>query len=122
MNNPEPPSSSESIAIVGMSGRFPKAKNLETFWGNLRDGVECISFFSKEDLAAAGVEPGALSDPNFVNAGGVLEDIDLFDASFFGFSARDAEIMDPQQRIFLECAWHSLEDAGYSPETYSGLI
>jgi acyl transferase domain-containing protein/acyl carrier protein len=122
MNNPEPPSGSESIAIVGMSGRFPKAKNLETFWGNLRDGVECISFFSERDLAAAGADPGALSDPSFVNAGGVLEDIDLFDASFFGFSARDAEIMDPQQRIFLECAWHSLEDAGYSPETYPGLI
>ena len=81
-----------------------------------------ISFFSEQDLIAAGADPAGLADSSFVNAGGVLEDIDLFDAPFFGFSARDAEVMDPQQRIFLECAFQSLEDAGYDSETYSGLI
>src|SRR5437667_7079058 len=116
MTSSEMPLAAESIAIIGMSGRFPKAKNLDEYWRNVRDGVECISFFSERDLASAGADPDGLSDPNFVNAGGVLEGIDLFDASFFGFSARDAEVMDPQQRIFLECAWQSLEDAGYNPE------
>ena len=111
-----------SIAVIGMSGRFPKARNLEELWGNLRDGVECISFFSEDELIASGCDPELLQDPSFVNAGAVLEDLDLFDASFFGFSARDAEVTDPQHRIFLECAVHSLEDAGYNPETYPGLI
>jgi acyl transferase domain-containing protein len=112
----------ESIAIIGMSGRFPKARNLDEFWRNLRDGVEGVSFFSEEESLASGADPEMLKDPSFVRAGAVLEDIDLFDASFFGFSARDAEIMDPQQRISLECAVHSLEDAGYNPETYPGMI
>src|SRR5215831_11251088 len=115
-------SAPENVAIIGMNGRFPKARNLDEFWRNLRDGVEGVSFFSEEKLIAAGADPELLKEPNFVNAGAVLEDIDLFDASFFGFSARDAETMDPQQRIFLECAVHSLEDAGYNPETYPGLI
>jgi acyl transferase domain-containing protein len=111
----------ESIAVIGMTGRFPKAKNLDEYWQRLRDGIECISFFSKDDSASSD-EYEVPSDPNFVNAGAVLEDIDLFDAPFFGFSARDAEVMDPQQRLFLECAWQSLEDAAYNPETYPGLI
>lgn len=114
--------SPESIAIIGMSGRFPKSRNLDEFWTNLRDGVECVSFFSEADLVYAGVDPSALDEPGFVNAGAVLEDLDQFDASFFGFSPRDAEVMDPQQRIFLEAAYHGLEDAGYDPERYSGLI
>jgi acyl transferase domain-containing protein/acyl carrier protein len=114
--------SPERIAIIGMSGRFPKARNLDEFWKNLRDGVECISFFSESDLSDAGVDPAVLDEPSFVNAGAVLEDIDQFDASFFGFSPRDAEVMDPQHRIFLEAAYHGLEDAGYDPERYRGLI
>jgi acyl transferase domain-containing protein/acyl carrier protein len=105
-----------------MSGRFPGARNLREFWQNLCNGVESISFFSDEEMAAAGVPASTLEQPNFINAAAVLEDIDLFDAHFFGFSARDAESMDPQQRFFLECAWESLEDAGYNPETYAGSI
>src|SRR2546426_12786182 len=105
-----------------MSGRFPGAHNTAEFWRNLSNGVESISFFTAEEMAPAGVPAWALDQPNFVNAGGVLDDIDLFDAHFFGLSARDAEIMDPQQRLFLECAWESLEDAGYNPETYPGSI
>jgi acyl transferase domain-containing protein len=112
----------EPIAIIGMSGRFPGARNVVEFWNNLRAGVESISFFSDRELSSAGIDPAVRAQPNFVNAGGLLEGVELFDASFFGFSPRDAEIMDPQQRIFLECAWESLEDAGYDPENYEGLI
>ena len=112
----------DGIAIIGMSGRFPGARNTREFWQNLSNGVESISFFSAEEMAPAGVPASALEQTNFVNAGGVLDDIDLFDAHFFGLSARDAEIMDPQQRLFLECAWEGLEDAGYNPETYPGAI
>ncbi len=110
------------IAIIGMAGRFPGAANLDQFWRNLKAGVESISFFSDEELLAAGVDPAILNAPNYVKAGGMLEGIDLFDASFFGFTPREAEIMDPQQRLFLECAWESLESAGYDAEQYPGSI
>jgi acyl transferase domain-containing protein len=115
-------SSPESVAIIGLSGRFPKARNLDEFWRNIRDGVECVSFFSEADLIDAGMDPAAMGEPGFVNAGAVLEDLDRFDALFFGYSPRDAEIMDPQQRVFLETAHHALEDAAYDPSTYDGLI
>src|SRR5690606_10569788 len=105
----------EPIAIVGMSGRFPRAASIDAFWRRLRAGEECITFFSDEELLAAGVDPALLSDPHFVPARGFLEDADLFDATFFGFSPREAEIMDPQHRLFLESAWAALEDAGYAP-------
>ena len=112
----------EPIAIVGMSGRFPSAKNIDQFWHNLRDGVESISFFSDEEILAAGVDPLILAKPNYIKAFGFLPDVELFDAAFFGFNAREAETMDPQHRIFLECAWEALESAGYNPETYDGQI
>ena len=110
------------MAIVGMAGRFPGARNIEEFWQNLRDGVESITCFSDADLAAAGVTPAVLSDPNYVKAWSVLPDAEWFDAAFFGFSPREAEIMDPQRRLFLECAWEALEDAGYDAEQYHGSI
>jgi acyl transferase domain-containing protein/acyl carrier protein len=110
------------IAIVGMSGRFPGARNIREFWQNLRDGVESISFFTDEELRRAGIDEETLSEPGYVKAAGALDRIELFDASFFGFNPREAEVLDPQQRIFLECAWESLEHAGYDPETYPGLI
>ena len=109
-----------NIAIIGMSGRFPGAKDIEAFWHNLRDGVESISFFSDRELSQS--DQTLLSNPNYVRANAVLPNIEKFDASFFGYSTKDAEIMDPQQRIFLECAWEALESAGYNPETYQGLI
>ncbi|MEH2165184.1 MAG: amino acid adenylation domain-containing protein [Nostoc sp.] len=108
------------IAIIGISGRFPGAMDLDAFWQNLRDGVESISFFSDEELEQT--DPTLLSNPNYVKAGAVLPKIEEFDASFFGYSPKEAEIMDPQQRIFLECAWEALESAGYNPETYQGSI
>ncbi len=110
------------IAIIGMSGRFPGAASVEEFWQNVRDGVESISFFSEQELLEEGVSPSALSQPGYVRAKGMLEDIDLFDAEFFGCSKRDAEIMDPQHRFFLETAWEALEQAGYNPASYNGLI
>src|SRR5262249_20449451 len=95
----------DAIAIIGMAGRFPGAKNLTEFWHNLQNGVESISFFTEEELKASGVDINLINDPNYVSARGLLDDIDLFDASFFGFSPREAEITDPQHRLFLECAW-----------------
>ncbi|MEH2313979.1 MAG: beta-ketoacyl synthase N-terminal-like domain-containing protein [Nostoc sp.] len=110
------------VAVIGLSGRFPKAQNIEQFWQNLRDGVESTSFFSAQELESAGIDSATLSDPNYVKAAVPLEDIDLFDASFFGYNPRDAEIIDPQHRIFLECAYGALENAGYDPQRYSGSI
>ena len=113
---------SQNIAIIGMAGRFPGAENLEQFWQIIKNGVESISFSSKEELAAFGVEEELLNNPKYVKANSVLSDIDLFDASFFGYSRREAKEMDPQQRIFLECAWEVIESSGYNPLTYDGSI
>jgi acyl transferase domain-containing protein len=110
------------IAIIGMSGRFPGARNLAEFWRNLCDGVESIARFTDEELKAFGVDPAAMRNPNFVKAGSVIEDIDLFDAAFFGYSPKEAELMDPQHRIFLECAWEAVENAGYDSSKYLGLV
>src|SRR5689334_11259945 len=92
-----------AVAIIGMSGRFPGATTVEQFWQNLAAGVESLTTFSDEELQAAGVPPAVYHQPRFVRAGTVLEDADRFDAGFFGFSPREAEIMDPQHRLFLEC-------------------
>ncbi|MBE9213161.1 acyltransferase domain-containing protein [Plectonema cf. radiosum LEGE 06105] len=112
----------DEIAIIGMSGRFPDANNIDSFWQNLQNGVESICFFTDEELASTGVDPALLSNHQYVKAGTVLENIELFDASFFGFTPRDAEITDPQHRIFIECVWEALENAGYDSETYTGQI
>jgi acyl transferase domain-containing protein/acyl carrier protein len=113
---------SNSVAIIGMAGRFPGAKNLDEFWLNLCNGVESTTFFSDEELLAAGVDPSLLNDPNYIKAGAILEDIDRFDAAFFGYNPREAAIIDPQHRLFLECAWEALETAGYNSQTYTGRI
>ena len=110
------------VAIIGLAGRFPGAKNIDDFWRNLRDGVESISFFSNDELESLSTDLGKSDQPNFVAAGAVLQDIDLFDASFFGFNPREAEILDPQHRFFLECSHEALESAGYAPQTYKGRI
>ncbi|WP_437283008.1 beta-ketoacyl synthase N-terminal-like domain-containing protein [Sorangium sp. So ce375] len=106
-----------AIAIVGMACRFPGADSPEQFWRNLCAGVESIRFFTDEELLAAGVARDKLGQPGFVAAKAVLDGADRFDAGFFGFSPRDAALMDPQQRVFLECAWAALEHAGYTPDT-----
>jgi phthiocerol/phenolphthiocerol synthesis type-I polyketide synthase E len=110
------------VAIIGISCRFPGAKNHREFWNNLRDGVESISFLNDAELELSSIDPVDFKDPNYVKAASMLDDIQLFDATFFGVSPREAEVMDPQHRLFLECAWESLEDAGYNPKTYRGLI
>ncbi|MBZ5490381.1 MAG: non-ribosomal peptide synthase/polyketide synthase [Acidobacteriia bacterium] len=110
------------FAIIGMVGRFPGAANLEEFWQNLEAGVESITDFSDEELRAAGISEELLGSPNFVKRGPVVANVDLFDARFFDVSAREAEMIDPQQRIFLECAWEALENAGYAARNYPGKI
>src|ERR687886_23757 len=110
------------IAIIGMSGRFPGANNIDEFWQNLQKGVESISFFSDRKLESSGINSALLRESNYVKAKGVLEDIDLFDASFFDISPREAKIMEPQQRLFLECAWEAVENAGYAHGTYEGSV
>src|SRR5262249_45855780 len=100
----------------------PGARNIEEFWRDLRDGIESISFFSDEELLASKIAPAILREANYVKARGIIEDADLFDASLFGFSPREAEIIDPQHRLFLECVWEALESAGYDPEMYKGSI
>jgi acyl transferase domain-containing protein/acyl carrier protein len=112
----------EAVAIVGLAGRFPHARNLDEFWARLLAGEELVTFFSAEELLASGVSADQVNDPSYVNARAVLEDADQFDASFFGINPREAELIDPQQRLFLECAWEALENAGYDPGRYAGAI
>ncbi|HYG61904.1 MAG TPA: type I polyketide synthase, partial [Thermoanaerobaculia bacterium] len=107
---------------IGMAGRFPGAANVGELWRRLRNGEECISSFSDAELAESGVDSSLLADPAYVRAAGVVEGAELFDAPFFGFNPREAEIMDPQHRVFLECAWEALESAGYDPARYPGRI
>ncbi|HKS30089.1 MAG TPA: SDR family NAD(P)-dependent oxidoreductase [Pyrinomonadaceae bacterium] len=115
-------SNGSEIAIIGMACRFPGARGVEQFWRNLRDGVESLVPLSDEELSAAGVSPQMLANPNYVKAGMILDDVEMFDASFFGYNPREAEVMDPQQRFFLECAWEALEDGGYNGEKYKGSV
>ncbi len=110
------------IAIIGMAGRFPGADDVDQLWANLRDGVESIVRFSPDQLSAAGATPALTDLPGFVPAGAPLAGIDRFDAAFFGIPPREAALMDPQHRVFLECAWHALEHAGYDPSACPGLV
>jgi acyl transferase domain-containing protein/acyl carrier protein len=112
----------DGIAIIGMAGKFPGAGNVEKFWENLRDGVESIVTFTDDELRAAGIDETLRRLPGFVPRGCPLADVEDFDAQLFGFSARDAQVIDPQQRLFLEACHEALEDAGYDPEAYPGLI
>ena len=112
----------EPLAVIGMSGRFPGARNVAEFWRNLRDGVESVTFFTDEELRDAGIPDAALSHPQYVKAKGILADLDCFDAGFFGYAPREAEAIDPQQRVFLEAAYAALEDAGYANPSYTGSI
>lgn len=110
------------IAIVGMAGRFPGAKNVRLLWDAVRRGVELTRELEDNELRAAGRAATDFADPRFVRRVGALADVDRFDAAFFGYAPREAEVFDPQQRIFLECAWEALEDAGHEPATFDGLI
>jgi acyl transferase domain-containing protein len=106
-----------AFAIVGFAGRFPGAKDVETFWSNLKAGVESRTVFTDEDLLEAGIPEAMLHHPTLVRAGFILDDVEMFDAAFFGLNPREAELLDPQHRLFLECAWQAMEHAGYEPDT-----
>ncbi|WP_414938297.1 type I polyketide synthase [Amycolatopsis sp. cmx-11-51] len=110
------------IAIVGMACRLPGARDLGEYWRNLRSGVESISFFEEEELRQNGVEQALLDRADYVRAAPVLDDPSLFDAEFFGYSPNEAAMIDPQQRIFLECAWSALEHAGQDPGAQPGPV
>jgi acyl transferase domain-containing protein/acyl carrier protein len=110
------------VAVIGFACRFPGAEDAAQFWENLSTGVESISRFSEQELREAGVPPAVVSAPNYVCAAGVLGSAALFDAHFFGISPKEAEMMDPQHRHFLECSWAALEQAGWDPRRYSGRI
>ena len=112
----------EAIAIIGMSCRFPGANNIDEFWRNLHEDVESLTFFTDEELLASGVPPDFLNNPNYVQAGCILDDIESFAASFFEYSVEEAELMDPQQRLLLECSYEALEDAGCAHQTYEGRV
>lgn len=101
------------VAVVGLSCRFPGAKNADEFWRNLRDGVESISFFDTDDLQRSAVPAATFQHPNYVPAKAIIEGAELFDYGHFGITPRDAALIDPQHRLFLECAHEALENAGY---------
>jgi acyl transferase domain-containing protein/acyl carrier protein len=124
MNNHEKidPLNWAEIAIIGMACRFPGARNLEGYWHSLRNGIQAISFLSDEELDPFAIDAPFRSHPNYVKAAPLLDDVEFFDASFFGYSPREAELMDPQHRLFLELAWEALEIAGYNPVNYPGSI
>ena len=104
---------SSELAIIGMSGRFPGASNIDQFWNNLKIGHDSLRRFTKEELISCGVPPEVYNHPDYVPAGQVCDGIDQFDAAFFGIGRLEAMIMDPQHRVFLEEAWHAIESAGY---------
>lgn len=121
-NSFENEQNNNDIAIIAMSGRFPGADSVEAFWNNLKSGIESVSFFNYEQLKTMGIDEHLLDNPKFVAADAVLNDIDLFDARFFNMSPREAEITDPQHRLFLESAWELMERAGYAPQKYHGRV
>jgi acyl transferase domain-containing protein len=110
------------IAVVGLSGRFPGAADVPEFWSRVRDGYSGITRFTDQELRAAGVGEDLLADPGYVKANPVLDGVELFDAAFFGFSPKEAQILDPQHRLFLEHSWHALEDAGCDPVRFAGAV
>ncbi|MCP4267459.1 MAG: hypothetical protein GY777_18165, partial [Candidatus Brocadiaceae bacterium] len=111
-----------SIAVIGMAGKFPKAKNIEEFWQNIESGKDCIVEIPKDrwDIEAYYNEDSKVPGKTDCRWMGALEEYDCFDPLFFNISPREAESMDPQQRLFLEACWHSIEDSGYSPTSLSG--
>src|SRR5579872_5096617 len=111
----------EGVAIIGMAGRFPGARSVAEFWRNQIAGIESISQFRVEDLEIPNAAQVS-KDPTYVRARSILDDVDLFDAEFFGIYPREAELIDPQQRLFLESCWQAFEDAGYDPFAYPGPV
>jgi acyl transferase domain-containing protein len=116
------PAAPPAFAIVGFAGRFPGANDVDTFWANLKAGVESRTVFTDQDMLDAGIPEAMLAHPKLVRAGFVLDDVEMFDAAFFGFNPRETELLDPQHRLFLECAWQAMEHAGYEPDAVPGPV
>ena len=112
----------EGVAVVGLAGRFPGAGDADTLWRHLRAGEATIRRLDDEALRRAGIQASEIEHPDYVKASGVLDDVDLFDAPLFGINAREAALLDPQQRFFLEVAWEALEDAAVDPSRFDGEI
>jgi acyl transferase domain-containing protein/acyl carrier protein len=110
------------IAVVGMAARFPGAETLDEFWSLIAEGREGIRALTDDELRAAGVPEASLADPAYVRRQGVLRDVELFDAAFFGYSPREAEALEPSHRLFLECAWEALENAGVDTARFPGAV
>lgn len=110
------------IAVIGMSGRFPMSDNIDEYWRLIKEGKEAITYLSDEQLLEQGVPEKTIKDPKYVKAAMLLNDYDKFDASFFDMTPKEAEIMDPQQKLFMEECYHALENAGYNPDNYDGRI
>ena len=106
-----------SIAIIGIGSRFPQSTTTEAFWQHLAQGNELITFFDDQELINEGVETSLVNNENYINAKPMLQGIDQFDAQFFDLTPREAKVLDPQQRLFLECVWEALEDAKYNVQT-----
>ncbi len=110
------------VAVIGMSARLPKSGNIKEYWDNLVNGRDCVTHFSDDDLSASGISDDDLKKPDYIKANGILDDYEYFDAPFFNYTHNEAELMDPQKRIFLQLLWHALEDAGYDPFTGKEVI
>ncbi|MEV7244331.1 SDR family NAD(P)-dependent oxidoreductase [Streptomyces sp. NPDC093248] len=122
MSSPEVQAAETDVAIIGMAGRFPGADDLDSFWQLLREGREGITRFSPEELAAAGVPSRLLTDPAYVPAHGIIPGVDLFDTGYFEFTPAEAAMTDPQHRVMLQTGHAALENAGYDPARFDGLI
>src|SRR5438034_7320282 len=115
--------SGTEIAVIGMAGRFPGANSVDALWENLRNGVESVSTIDVDEWAKeVDAHPFFLEHPDYVKARPRIEGAELFDAAFFGYTPREAQILDPQQRLFLECCWEALQNAGYDSERFEGSI
>jgi acyl transferase domain-containing protein/short-subunit dehydrogenase involved in D-alanine esterification of teichoic acids/SAM-dependent methyltransferase/acyl carrier protein len=122
MSVSSPEDLSDAIAVIGMSCNFPGASSCEQYWQNLQKGVESTTRFTREELLAAGVPESLVDDPRYVPVNGVIKDVELFDADYFGLPPKEASLTDPQHRVFLECAHQALENAGYDSNRYAGEI
>ncbi len=120
--NPENYEDLSAVAIIGLAGRFPGARNIDELWSMLTEGVEGITTYDDEELIGAGIDPEVLKNPNYVKVKGEVADVDMFDADFFGMNPREAEVTDPQHRMLMECAQDALEHAGYDSSKFDGRI
>jgi acyl transferase domain-containing protein/acyl carrier protein len=112
----------EDVAVIAMTCTFPGATSIYKYWDNIKNGVESITRFSREELLKAGIPDSTIDNPRYVPARGIIDDIEYFDAEFFGYSPSEAEVMDPQHRVFMEHAWQALETAGYYSDSFKGQI